>query len=185
MANKQRKNIIDLLKDRAENVDRGKDKGIVNEDTKSSILLNESGDINLAASETVVYKLNHASGQSTEVTYQSNTITNRKNIETDEIIINKHKLNPQFWELTDMKRLYNDPTSGIGCLTVNTTVLVKTWDKRLNKWVLIRRPARMPVFSNMLPLPDVPKEMGLDGVTDISEELETMRKLDTAKVRDI
>ena len=58
---KLKRNILNDLKERAENPDRKFDKGIVNEDTKSSILLNQSGDINIAASDTVQYKLSHSS----------------------------------------------------------------------------------------------------------------------------
>jgi hypothetical protein len=36
------------------------------------------------------------------------------------------------------------------------TVLVKAWEPSLNKYVLIRRPMRMPVFSTTLDIPDTP-----------------------------
>ena len=177
------KNIVNDLKEKSENLDRQFEKGIINENTGSSVSLNDNGDITIAASQNVQYKMKYNEGQATEMSFQSNTITNRKNIKTDEIVLNKHKFNNQFYELTDYKQIGNDPTSAIGNLTINTTVLVKAWEPYLEKWVLIRRPARMPLFYNMLPIPDVPAGMNLvnkDGTsaTDVSNEIKEMRDYD-------
>ena len=138
------KNTLSKIKDRANNADRSKDAGFINDTTSSSIRFNDKGDLTIAASDTVQYKMKYSQGQATEISLQSNTITNRKNIRTDEIIINKHKLNPQLWEWSDMKELFGDPTSAIGNLTMCGTVLVKAWEPSLKKWVLIRRPVRTP-----------------------------------------
>lgn len=173
-----KQNIVAELKERAENANRSKEKGVVNNKTGSSLLLDESGNVTVAASKTVQYKMSYSQGQATEISMQSNTITNRKNIQTDEITVNKHKLNPQLWQLTDMKRYQGDPTSAIGNLTMYGTVLVKAWEPTLEKWVLIRRPMRTPIFSNLLPLPTTPEAMGLDKAVDISEEITAMRDLD-------
>lgn len=177
------RNIVNDMKEKAENADREKDKGMINENTGSSFLMNENGDLVLAPSKYVQYKMKYNEGQATETSMQSNTITNRKNIKTDEITINKHKFNNQFFELTDYKQYGNDPTSAIGNLTVCTTVLVKTWEPYLEKWVLIRRPARMALFSNMLPIADVPDTMNLtdengNSATDVSDEIKEMRTYD-------
>lgn len=178
MANEKNENIVQEFKERASNANKTNEKGIVNDKTGSSIVLDKEGNVTIAASKTVQYKMKYSEGQATEVSFQSNTITNRKNLEIDEIIINKHKLNPQLWELTDMKQLYCDPTSAIGDLTMNATVLVKTWEPSLQKWVLIRRPMRTQIFSNKLPLVDAPTDMDLKDATNISEEIKTMRKID-------
>ena len=95
----------------------------------------------------------------------------------------EYKFNNQFYELTDYKQIGNDPTSAIGNLTINTSVLLNAWEPYLENWVLIRRPARMPLFYNMLPIPDVPAGMNLvnkDGisVTDVSNEIKEMRDYD-------
>lgn len=177
------KNIVNELKEKSENVDRTNQKGLVNDKTGSSIILDENGNVTIAPSKTVQYKMKYNEGQTTEISFQSNTITNRKNIKTDEIIINKHKLNNQLFELTDFKRIDGDPTSAIGNLTMMGTVLVKAWEPYLEKWVLIRRQVRIPIFSNMLPIPDVPATMGLvneDGTsaTDVSKEITEMRTYD-------
>ena len=42
------------------------------------------------------------------------------------------------------------------------TVLVKAWEPTLKKYVLIRRPMRMPVFSTTLDVPDTPDVMEVE-----------------------
>lgn len=170
----QKKNIVNILKERAEKALSSIESGFINEKTGSSFLLDRGGNVTVAASKTVQYKLQYASGHATEISLESNTITNRKNIVADEIIINKHKLNSQIYELTDMKRFLNDPTQAIGNLTMNGTVLVKAWEPNLKKWVLIRRPIRTALFSNMLNLPASPE--GMDIEDNISDYIEEMRK---------
>lgn len=165
--------LIDKIKERVEQPDRAYEKGIVNPDTGASLLLGKSGNVTVASSHNVQYKLNYASGLAREMSFQSDTITNRKTLKTDEIIINNHKLNPQLYELTDMKQLYYDPNFAIGNLTVNATVLVKAWEPNLEKWVLIRRPIRTPIFMNSLGIPGAPEEMDLDD--NITSEIESMK----------
>ena len=77
------KNIVNDLKEKSENLDRQLEKGIINENTGSSVSLNNNGDVTIAASQNVQYKMKYNEGQATEMSFQSNTITNRKNIKTD------------------------------------------------------------------------------------------------------
>ena len=56
-------------------------------------------------------------------------------------------MNSYLYEITNMKKLKG---TAIGNFTVSGTVLVKTYDKNLDKWVLIRRQVRVPMFSNLL-----------------------------------
>jgi hypothetical protein len=167
--------LIDTLKDRDEQADRAYEKGIINPDTGASLILGKSGNVTVASSHNVQYKLNYASGTAREMSFQSDTITNRKNLKIDEILINGHKLNPQLYELTDMKQLYHDPNYAIGNLTVNATVLVKAWEPSLEKWVLIRRPIRTPVFMDSLGIPRAHEDMALnDNITseiDMTSEM--------------
>lgn len=162
--------IVNELEDRSLNADRSVDKGFVNTSTNSSVLISENGNVTIASSKNVQYKLNYASGLAKEISYQSQTITNRKDIRTDEIIVNNHKLNPQIYDLTDMKVLYTNTDWAIGNLTVNATVLVKAWEPNLQKWVLIRRPMRTPLFMNSLGVAGAPEDMDIDD--NITEEIE-------------
>lgn len=166
--------IVERLEERNLNADRSVDKGFINPSTNSSIMISENGNVTVASSKNVQYKLNYATGQAREVSYESQTVTNRKNIKTDEVIINNHKLNPQIYDLTDMKVLYENEGWAIGNLTMNTTVLVKVWEPNLERWVLIRRPARTPLFMNALGIPGVPEEMDISD--DITKEIEEANK---------
>lgn len=167
-------NIVDRLKERAENADRQKEKGFINDKTGTSIRMSEEGNVAIVGSKNVQYRMSYASGHASEISMESNTVANRKNIKVDELIINTHKFNPQLYELTDMKQYLSDPTQAIGNLTMCGTVLVKAWEPSLEKWVLIRRPIRTPIFSNLLDIPKSPDEMGLSD--NISDELVAMRK---------
>lgn len=162
--------IVNELEERSLNADRSTDKGFVNTSTNSSVVISENGNVTIASSKNVQYKLNYASGLAKEISYQSQTITNRKDIRTDEIIVNNHKMNPQIYDLTDMKVLYTNKDWAIGNLTVNATVLVKAWEPNLQKWVLIRRPMRTPLFMNSLGIAGAPEDMDIDD--NITEEIE-------------
>ena len=161
--------LIDRLKERDEQPDRASEKGIINPDTGSSLLLGRTGNVTVASSHNVQYKLNYASGLAREMSLQSDTITNRKRLKTDELMINNHKLNPQLYELTDMKQLYHDPNYSIGNLTMNATVLVKAWEPNLEKWVLIRRPIRLAPFSPTLNLANAMDQLNIS--SDISKTI--------------
>lgn len=166
--------IVKELEERSLNADRSVDKGFVNTSTNSSVVISENGNVTIASSKNVQYKLNYASGLAKEVSYQSQTITNRKDIRTDEIIVNNHKLNPQVYDLTDMKVLYTNTDWAIGNLTVNATVLVKAYEPNLKRWVLIRRPMRTPLFMNSLGVAGAPEDMDIDD--SIVREIEEANK---------
>lgn len=167
---------VDLLSEAKEYTsysDNAVDRGIINKENGSSILIRENGDISISPSITAQQKYT-ANGHAIEQSIESETITVRKKIEADEVILNNHKLNPALYELTDMRVALNNETVAIGNLTLNTTVLVKAWEPTLQKWVLIRRPARMPMFSPVLNLADSPEQMSIS--SDISEEVLKMTK---------
>ena len=72
-----------------------------------------------------------------------------------------------------MKKYLNDPTTAIGNLTMSGTVLVKAWEPTLQKWVLIRRSIRTPIFSNLLNIPIVPDDMDIeDNIEDYIKEMQ-------------
>jgi hypothetical protein len=169
---KQPKDLMSEFKKHANYMDRKIDRGIVNENIGSSIGIRDNGDTVIAANDNAQYKLNHDNGSATEISYQSNTITNRKTLTADELVINQHKLNPQLYELSDMKQLFDDPDKAIGNFTMIGTVLVKAWEPSLGKYVLIRRQARVPIFSPRLNMPDAPETLGLN--TDVTKEINAL-----------
>ena len=125
----------------------GKDKGFINKNSQSTVAIKGSGTIVINSGVYAQYKCDQVSGVTTEISLQSITNTVQKELNTSDLIINRHKLNTQLFEFTNMKE--NLGTS-IGNLTVNATVLVKAWEPTLEKFVLIRRPARFAVFGNLL-----------------------------------
>lgn len=144
------------LENKAKNLNRMTEKGLINESIGSSAIVRDNGQINLTASTSSQYKLN-PNGQSIEQTLESNTISVRKNFSVNELIINNHKLNPDLYELTDFKTRDILPGQDviIGNLCVYGSVLVKAWEPNLERYVLIRRPIRVPMFSNKLNTPSI------------------------------
>ena len=144
------------LENKAKNLNRMTEKGLINESIGSSAIVRDNGQINLTASTSSQYKLN-PNGQSIEQTLESNTISVRKNFSVNELIINNHKLNPDLYELTDFKTRDILPGQDviIGNLCVYGSVLVKAWEPNLKRYVLIRRPIRAPMFSNKLNTPSI------------------------------
>lgn len=72
---------------------------------------------------------------------------NRIYLDCDELIINGHKLNNRIIELADFRELPDKSNSIIGDFMVRGTVLVKSWEPNLGRYVLIRREIFMPLFG--------------------------------------
>ena len=155
-----KKNDPKNIKERTENLNRKKEKGLVNEETGSSISVRENGNINIAASRYASYKQD-PDGLTQETSFESRTVTNRKSTVTDEVVLNRHKENPDLHERTD-KRQLTDESSAIGGLTVDASYLVKTYDHKRDAVVFIRRPARVPLYSQRIPAPKIPDEMSIE-----------------------
>lgn len=147
---------------------RTTNRGFLNQQTSSGVLVTETGDIDLSSSKFGHYKIS-GSGIATERSIQSNTVTNSKNLLVDNISINRHRLNPALWELTDFKKTNGTKEQIVGNLNMTGTVLVKVWEPNLNRYVLIRRPMRMPIFSTTLNIPDAPTNV--DNSTGIERDL--------------
>lgn len=154
------------------NIDRKEDIGFINKKSKSSVLVRGNGNITMAASLMSQYRLDSNNGYAVEHSIESDTVTIRKRIEADEIVINDHKLNPALYEMSDMRQLNGSNDSAIGNMTLFTSVLVKAWEPTLKKWVLMRRLARIPAFSPTLNLPSVPQALDLE--TDIADEIKDL-----------
>jgi hypothetical protein len=144
------------IRDKASNLSRMSEQGIVNEITGSAVVVRTDGQINLSASKFANIRIN-PNGKVTDQSLESETITNRKKFTTDEFVINEHKLNPQLWELADMRKqkLLINQNVTIGNLTMSGHVLVKVWEPNLKRYVLIRRPWRGPVFGPLMNVPEI------------------------------
>lgn len=171
------KPLLQRIKDRVKNLSRGKEKGIIHSKTKASFVMRDNGDISTVASKFAQSKLN-SSGFSTDVSTQDVTITNTKKISADEIILNNHKFNNMLFEYTDLKKVHSNEHKLITGLSLESTVLTKSWEPDLGRYVMIRRPARFAMFSPELNLADVPENLSID--TGIEKEFKDMVDIEEA-----
>jgi hypothetical protein len=82
-------------------------------------------------------------------------------------------LNPKIWEITDFRKLTlpNNTEALVGNFCVTGSVLVKAWEVNLKRYVMIRRPARMPLFSPLLNLPKIMPELGITDPLEFDEDI--------------
>ena len=124
----------------------GNDKGIIGKNGATDII--KSDNVKVTAAGMYTQRIvNGDIGNITDESLQHNVKTVRANVSCSDLIINNHKMNSYLYEITNMKKLQN---TAIGNFTVMGTVLVKVYDFNLEKYVLIRRQVRVPMFSNIL-----------------------------------
>lgn len=141
-----------------------RDKGLKSVTSLANISVKADGNINAAAGEYSSLKV-AAEGSQTETGIHKRFIFNRCEFDINEVVINKHKLNPYLYELTDFKKITN-PISGIvGNFCIDGTVMVKAWDSTLKKYVLIRRRIRTPMFFPRLDVPSIPSFLNVTDST--------------------
>lgn len=139
-------NVWEEIVKNTEKATPGVDKGITGSGGATSVIKGDNNGVD-AYGLYVQRICNGNSGVITDKSMQHNIDTVRACINSDDIIINEHKMNSYLYEITNMKKMQN---TAIGNFTVSGTVLVKTYDHNLKKWVLIRRQVRVPMFSNLL-----------------------------------
>lgn len=164
MANK--KNLFNETVAKTKRADRQTDEYTINKDSGANITAKGDGSTTMISGIYAQYKTDKNTGVATEISLQSNTITVQKEIVTNDLILNRHKLNSQLYEFTNLKNNYG---TIMGNLMMDATILVKAWEPTLEKYVLIRRPARFPIFGNMLDAYMVDER--LDIYVDMSEDL--------------
>lgn len=144
----------------------GTDKGTLGKNGASRIIKSD----NVAVDSFGLYTQRIANGSNntiTDVSLQHNLKNVRTSISCSDFILNNHKLNSYMYEITNMKQLQG---TAIGNFTVTGTVLVKTYDPNLEKWVLVRRQVRVPMFSNLLDSYHIDERLGAtDNTTTIQK----------------
>lgn len=174
-------NLFNEAYKKSQSAKSGKDINIGNKKAKSGITIRSSGSITTASGIYAQHKIDKQSGTIMENSLNSieNTVT--KEINCSDFIINKHKLNTQLLEFTN---LMSNMNTVMGNVTMNSTILVKAWEPTLEQYVLIRRPARFAMFSNMLDAYVI--DPRLDILTDFVEDiLEYKRNIkDLSDVKD-
>jgi hypothetical protein len=164
MANK--KDLFDEIVAKSHSADKQEDEYTINSTSGSSITAKGDGSTAVVSGIYAQYKADKDSGVATEISLQSNTITVQKDIVTNDLVLNRHKLNSQLYEFTNFK---NNHGTIMGDLMMNATILVKAWEPTLEQYVLIRRPASFPVFGNLLDAFVVDDR--LDIYVDMSEDM--------------
>ena len=160
------------IQERVKFIKRGHESALMNDTTRSSVVIRHDGQINVSANRYAQYKLN-PSGKIVEEALESVALSNRRKVQTDDMVLNEHKLNPYLYELTDIKKLataYNDSML-VGNFCLFGSVLTMSWDMNLKRYVLIRRPARMPMFSPVLNVPEINTGLGVTDPLKIDEDI--------------
>ena len=137
----------------------GDDKGLINSKSETSIVSRAGGSTTINSGIYAQLKCDKTSGVVTEIALQSVVNAVQRELAASDLIINRHKLNTQLLEFTNLKSNMN---TIMGDLTVNATILVKTWEPNLEQFVLIRRPARFPVFGHLLDAYQIDERLYLD-----------------------
>lgn len=164
MANKE--NLFNEIAVQSKRASKQNDEYTINSTSGANITAKGDGSTAMVSGIYAQYKADKNSGVATEISLQSNTITVQKEIVANDIIINRHKINSQLYELTNFK---NNNGTIMGNMMMDATILVKAWEPTLEQYVLIRRPARFPVFGNLLDAYVVDER--LDVYVDMSEDI--------------
>lgn len=151
--------LFNTVKDNVGRVDVGADFGVVNTESKSSILASDDGSTGMISGEYSQITIDKQSDTITQRTIKSVDVSVQKEIMATDINVNNHKFNNQLIELNDFRDVNGYTMGGI---MLNGTILVKTYDYNLEKWVLIRRNIATPMFSQRLNIPEAPEEFGLN-----------------------
>lgn len=152
-------NLFNSVKNKTGAIDNEGDYGIVNPNSGASIVTRDDGNINLTSDQYTQIKIDKNSSAIVETSLSSSENTVIKELNAVDIKINKHKFNNQLIELSDFRNVNGNV---IGNMMMNGTVLVKTWEPTLEKWVLIRRPIATTMFSSRLNIPSTPEQLEVD-----------------------
>lgn len=165
---------LDLVKDLAGRVSRDGEFGFNNKN--GNISLKRDGQITLSSKIDSQLKVS-TNGTIESISLNHNIKTNFFRIDSDDIIVNNHKFNNKIIDLADYKQVlardWTTDTCIAGGLTMVGTVLTKTWDTYLKRYVLIRRLANIPVFSPALGAIDV--HPGIQ-ITPSTERIKAMQE---------
>ena len=164
MANKQ--NLFNETTVNTKRASNQSDDYTINKNSGANITARSDGSTAMVSGIYAQYKADKNSGVATEISMQSNTVTVQKDIVVSDLVINRHKLNSQLYEFTNFK---NNHGTVMGNMMMDATILVKAWEPTLQQYVLIRRPARFPVFGNLLDAYVVDER--LDIYVDMSEDI--------------
>ena len=73
------------------------------------------------------------------------------------------------------------PNAVVGNFCVMGTVLVKSWEPELKRYVMIRRPARMPLFSPSIKPPEIMSGLGITDSTKAQSDINAVMSVNQSK----
>lgn len=73
------------------------------------------------------------------------------------------------------------PNAVVGNFCVMGTVLVKSWEPELKRYVMIRRPARMPLFSPSIKPPEIMSGLGITDSTKAQSDINAVMSVSQLK----
>jgi hypothetical protein len=139
----------------------------------ASVVAKDNGQVNIAAG--LSHRKASPNGTIEDISFKHSVKTNTHHVETEDEILNNHKLNNKIYELTGYKEVLNDGRKNYQCVvgnfTVLGTVLTKCWEPHLQRYVLIRRLANVPLYSPNLGTPEI-----LEGL-NLSPNVQKMQEL--------
>ena len=165
--------LFDVAVKISSNARKGVDKGIISSNAQSSIIMKDEGTLSMSSGMYAQLKCDKNSGITSEVAIQSFLNAVQREITVNDLIINRHKFNNQLFELTNLKA---NMGTAMGDIMMQSTILVKAWDSTLEEFVLIRRPAYLHMFGNMLDGYIVDERLDIDEnmTEDMAEMLKTL-----------
>lgn len=131
----------------------------------ASIVIKENASVGISTGNDTKFSVDNSAINSISHTHRIKA--NRIYLDFDEIIFNGHKLNNRIFELADFRELSDDPGSVIGDFMVKGTVLVKSWEPNLGRYVLIRRDIIMPLFGKNTTLVEIADGLKLKDPTKL------------------
>lgn len=169
------------IKNDARYTNRNNDLSLVNKNNHLSYAIRD-GHMNLVANKLSSFKLDGRMGATQSTSREYEIKTNRVKYYFDDMLFNGHKFNPVFYEYANYKQ-YKDQNNNIhtvGGLCVSGSVMVRAWDEQLGRNMLIRRPARFPMFAPLNNVPTIDPALHIFDPSEYKELFDTTQDQSTS-----
>lgn len=169
---------IGKVKNDAENLVRNAGVGLINAKGNHESVSVKKGYVTIAGGKLAAMKVDGNTGLVQDTSRLRGTRTNRIQNEFDDLLFNGHKFNPVFYEYTDYKKYVdqNGESHVVGSLCVSGSVMVRAWDRDLQRNVLIRRPARFPMFAPLNNVAEIDKGLHIEDYSVYSEKYKSIQE---------
>lgn len=169
------------IKNDARYTNRNNDLSLVNKNNHLSYAIRD-GHMNLVANKLSSFKLDGRMGATQSTSREYEIKANRVKYYFDDMLFNGHKFNPVFYEYANYKQ-YKDQNNNIhtvGGLCVSGSVMVRAWDEQLGRNMLIRRPARFPMFAPLNNVPTIDPALHIFDPSEYKELFDTTQDQSTS-----